>query len=365
MRILLLNWRDHLSPRAGGAELLTYEVGRRLVERGHELTWFTSRPEGQPERETIDGISILRRGSETTTRLHARRALGEGRYDLVVEEVNTLPYFAPLWARRPVLFFINQLAREVWWYEAPKPVAALGWLSEPVYLQAYRRTPTITISDSTRRDLRRLGLRGSIDVMPMAVNTAPVAELQPKSPAGRLLAIGRLAPSKRYDHAIEALAELRRTHGDASLTILGEGRERERLETQARALGVAAAVHLRGRVEEAEKTRLLTELDILVGTSAREGWGLTVTEAAVRGTPSVVYDIPGFRDSVLDGGTGLLTPPKPSALAAGVRRLLDDPNLYERLRAEAWRHAQELDWERTADVFEAAATAAAATTRGG
>lgn len=355
MRILLLNWRDHLNPRAGGAELLTYEIARRLVERGHSVTWFTSRPSAQPARETVDGIAIVRRGTEATTRLHARRALKQGDYDLVTEEVNTLPYFAPLWARRPVLFFINQLAREVWWYEAPKPVAVLGWLSEPVYLQAYRRTPTVTISESTREDLRRLGLRGPIDVMPMAVNTDPVAELAPKSRLGRLLAIGRLAPSKRYGHAIEALADLRRTHPQASLTILGEGRERPRLEALATRLGLLEDVHLPGRVSEEEKTQLLTEADALVGTSAREGWGLTVTEAAVRGTPSVVYDIPGFRDSVAHDRTGLLTPPTPTALASSVRRLLDNVELFDRLRGEAWRTAQELSWERTADVFEAAA----------
>ena len=76
----------------------------------------------------------------------------------------------------------------------------------------------------------------------------------------------------------------------------------------------------------------------------------------MRGTVSVVYDIPGFRDSVVDGRkTGVLTKPTPAALAAeGVRRCLSEPELYERLRRSARDSAATLDWERTADAFESA-----------
>ena len=94
----------------------------------------------------------------------------------------------------------------------------------------------MTISESTRDDLLRLGVSARIDVLPMAVNTEAVAELPAKRLEGHLLAIGRLAPSKRYDHAIRALAELRRTHPRATLTIIGDGPERERLERLAREL---------------------------------------------------------------------------------------------------------------------------------
>jgi glycosyltransferase involved in cell wall biosynthesis len=358
MRILILNWRDPRSPRGGGAELLTHEVAQRLVVRGHEVTWFSSRPDGLPAEETVDGVRIVRRGSELTTRWFAPAFARRLQPDLIVDEVNTIPYFAPQWSRVPVLFWINQLAREVWWHEAPKPLAALGYASEPLYLQAYRSTPTVTISESTRDDLLRLGSHARIDVMPMAVNTEPLAELPSKRLEGHLLAIGRLAPSKRYDHAIRALAELRRTHPAATLTIIGDGPERERLESLARELGIADAVALTGRVDEAEKTRLLTDSDVLVGTSAREGWGLTVTEAAVRGTPAVVYDVPGFRDSVVDGRTGLLAGETPRSLVHAIRPILDDRVLYDRLRAGARRQARMLDWDRTADAFEAAVRAA-------
>jgi glycosyltransferase involved in cell wall biosynthesis len=358
VKLLILNWRDIRNPRAGGAETVTYEVARRLVERGHEVTWFTSRSPGLEAEEWLAGIRILRRGSELTTRLYAPRLGRQGDYDLVVEEVNTLPYFSPAWSRAPTLLYINQLAREVWWYEAAKPVAALGYMSEPLYLQAYRRVPAVTISESTLKDLQHLGLKGRIDVIPMAVNIDPVQELLPKRLEGHLVAVGRLAPSKRYGHAIEALALLRRTYSSATLTIVGDGSERDSLERYAAATGVADAVRFAGAVDEQEKVRLLTEADVLVGCSAREGWGLTVTEAALRGTVSVVYDIPGFRDSVLHERTGILTEPAPAALAAGIASLLGSPDSYERLRSSALAKARELSWEETADAFEAAAEAA-------
>jgi glycosyltransferase involved in cell wall biosynthesis len=260
---------------------------------------------------------------------------------------------------------MNQLAREVWWYEAPRWAAAIGYLAEPISLWPYRTVPVLTISESTRDDLRRLGLRGAIDVMPMAVDTAGVEELGPRPLEGRLVAVGRLTPSKRYDDAIQALAVLRESHPCATLTIAGEGRDRERLERLAGELGLDGAVRLPGSISQEEKTALLTEADVLVGCSVREGWGLTVTEAARRGTPAVTYDIPGFRDSVADGQTGILTPPKPRALARTVARLLDDGALYHRLRREAWQRSLTLDWDETAAVCEDAIARACASRAGG
>jgi glycosyltransferase involved in cell wall biosynthesis len=360
VRILVLNWRDVRSPRAGGAEHLTHEVARRLVSSGHQVTWFTSCPDGAPALDLVDGVQIVRRGSELTTRLHAPWFARNRTFDVVVEQVNTLPYFAHAWSRIPTVLWVNQIAGEVWWYEAPKAAAAFGYLSEPVYLRAYRRVPVLTISASTRDDLRRIGLRGPIDVMPMAVDTPAVGALAAKSLEGRLVAVGRLTPSKRYDHAIRALAILHATRPSATLTIAGEGRDRARLERLTAELGVADAVRLPGSVSHDEKSALLTEADVLLGCSVREGWGLTVTEAARRGTPSVAYDIPGFRDSIDDGRTGLLTPEDPAALAAGVSRLLDDSPFYTRLRRVAWQRSLELSWEATAAVCEAAIARASA-----
>jgi glycosyltransferase involved in cell wall biosynthesis len=185
----------------------------------------------------------------------------------------------------------------------------------------------------------------------MASSAPALPALSKKEQRGRLIIIGRLVPSKRVDHAIRALAELRRTHGSATLAIVGVGPERGSLERLATELGVREAVEFAGRVSEEEKSSLLQEADLVVACAIREGWGLTVTEAARVGTPSVCYRIHGLRDAVVDGRTGLLTEPAPAALAAGARRLLDDHALYARLRHDAWKHGAALSWERTASAF--------------
>ena len=137
--------------------------------------------------------------------------------------------------------------------------------------------------------------------------------MQPKRLEGHLIAVGRLAPSKRYDHAIDAIVILRRTYHAATLMIVGDVRA-QLWSTKCFGDRGGGRGRSTGAVDEDEKVRLLTESDILVGCSAREGWGLTVTEAAIHGTVSVVYDIPGFIDSVVHerreshrahpGGTG-------------------------------------------------------------
>jgi glycosyltransferase involved in cell wall biosynthesis len=353
VKILILNWRDIRSPKAGGAEVLTHEIARRLAPR-HDVSWFTSRADGQPREDEIDGVQVVRRGSEATTRLFAPGFARRGTWDVVVEEINTLPYFAHVWSSAPSVLFIPQLAREVWWYEAPKAVAWLGWAIEPICLAAYRNVHAITISDSTSTDLRRFGLRKRIDVLPMAVSTPVLGELPPKVPRGELVTVGRLVPSKRFDHAIRALSMLRESLGSARLTIIGDGRERANLEHLAERLGLGEAILFAGRISESEKVDILERADVLVSCAVREGWGLTTTEAGRLGTPAVAYDVPGLRDSIVDGVTGVLTRPSPGELAESLRRLLVDRPRYDSLRTAAWEHWRDLSWDRTAASFERA-----------
>jgi glycosyltransferase involved in cell wall biosynthesis len=352
VNLLILNWRDSKHSRAGGAEALTYEVARRLVRDGHTVTWFTSAEPSLPDAEVVDGIEVVRKGTELTTRLHAPRFARKTRWDLVIEEINTLPYFSHVWSRDTTVLFIPQIAREVWWYEAPPPLAALGRVLEPAYLAAYRQTETITISRSTRDDLRDLGFQAPIHVIPMATESPALSVLDEKPITAELVIVGRLVPSKRVDDAIRTLVAVRQDVPHATLTVVGAGLELVRLRALADAEGVAHAVAFTGRVSEAEKLTILQRATLLVACAVREGWGLTVTEAARVGTPSACYAIPGLRDSVIDGRTGVLAPPQPTALAEAIVGLLRNPVAYGRLRKSAWEVASALDWDTTAAAFE-------------
>jgi glycosyltransferase involved in cell wall biosynthesis len=282
-------------------------------------------------------------------------------FDIVIDEVNTIPFFTPLWADVPTVMFIHQLAREVWWYESVFPLNAIGFLAEPLYLRPYRAVPVLTVSASTKDDLRRLGFRGPITVITQGLEPG-VKDIRPKSADPSFLYVGRLAPSKRVDHIIKAFALFRNTTGTGTLSLAGSGsaKYQKALIRLADRLRVAGSVEFRGHVTASEKGRLMAAAHCLLLTSVREGWGLVVSEANACGTPAIVYDVPGLRDSVRNETTGLVVPARPQSLADAMVRLINDPVLYGRLATEAKRWSATLSFEQTARVVGHALAGASA-----
>ncbi len=314
--------------------------------------------------EDMDGIQIVRAGRQWTVHWRAfKRYHGSthSRFDVVIDEVNTMPFFTPVWASIPTVMLIFQLAREVWWYESPLPISALGYSAEPLYLRSYQRTPVITISTSTERDLRKLGFTGPITIIPIGTEEAPPSHYS-KAPTPTFLYVGRLAPSKRIGHMVQALAQFRQVTGTGRLWLAGTGSERYKrsLLALARRLRVDESVTFCGRVSQHEKQRLMAEAHALLMTSVREGWGLVVTEANACGTPAIAYDVAGLRDSVRNESTGLVVPPEPSQLSKAMIRLISDPALYSRLSEAAGLWSKTFSFQEAAHLFEQALDATVA-----
>ncbi len=312
LRILVCNWRDLAHPRAGGAEVYTHRVARAWVAAGHEVTWFCAAAPGRPSFEEVDGIRIVRRGGALTVYREARRyyrRIGAGRFDLLVDEVNTRPFGAAQWAgTTPVVALAHQVAKEVWFHELPWPLAVLGrYFLEPIWLRRLRRVPVLTVSDSSAASLAAFGLT-DVAVVPEGVDPVERPAVE-REPVPTVVWVGRLSPNKRPDHAVEAFRRLRASLPDARLWLIGSGPMEEALRA-----ALPPGATLLGRVSEVEKRERLARAHCLIATSVREGWGLTVTEAAQVGTPAVAYDVAGLRDSVAASG-GVLIPPSPNALA--------------------------------------------------
>ncbi len=354
MHIAIFNWRDVKHPQAGGAEVVTYQVARCWAADGHRVTWFAASFPDAPPRETLDGVEVVRRGRQYTVHYHAwrfyRREL-RGRVDVLIDQVNTIPFFTPLYVRERAFVWAHQLAREVWWYEMPFPVSLVGYLLEPLYWQVYRRTPALVGADSIERDLRRLGLRRfarftyGVDITPL-----PDPPTRPPGPP-TVLYVGRLVPSKRVDAVIEAAAHARQRLPGLRLIVAGGGEPgySTQLEKLAARLGLEGCVTFAGRVSDEEKRRLMRQADALALASVREGWGLVVVEANALGTPAVVYDVPGLRDSVRDGQTGLICRPNtPQALGEALADLLGDSERLAGMSAAAWAYSREFTWARSA-----------------
>ena len=352
----MLSWRYLDHPQSGGAEVLTHEILKRCVALGWEATCFTAEYPGCARTGELDGVKLVRRGAQHTVHFHAWRWLRSrtADFDRVVEQINTVPFLTPFFvpaAKRRL--FICQLAREFWFRETRgvfKLAAPFGYAIEPWQFQAYRKTATITISASTRDDLRALGVPVTT-ILPMAVHMPAVVELVAHHGPLRVINVGRLTPAKFVEEAIQAFAIVQADVPDATMDLVGQGDPayRARLEALVARRGLRN-VTFHGRVDEEQKRRLLTSAHVHVFTSHREGWGLTVTEAARVGTPSVGYDVPGVRDSIAEPRL-IATAKTPEAIAARVLALWADPAGYDEVRKAAWRRAGELSWDRTAAAF--------------
>jgi glycosyltransferase involved in cell wall biosynthesis len=372
VRVLILNWRYVDHPRAGGAETLTHGILRLLVAHGHEATCFTAMYPGAPSESEIDGVRVVRRGRQWTVHVHAWRWVRRRReeFDRVVDQINTIPFFTPLYLARPQRrFLIYQLAREYWWRETRgffRFIAPIGYACEPLYLRVYRSTPCLTISQSTSSELEGLGFRPErIVIVPLAIDTEPVATLKPKPPGFRLIVVGRLTPAKFIEEAMRAFAIIQREVPHATLDVVGSGDERyaRRLQRLAAREGMRG-VAFHGRVSTERRQELFEGAHVHLFASHREGWGLTVSEAGAAGTPSVGYNAPGVRDSIADAR--LLAPIGDSAgLARRALFLARDSGLYAEAREEAWNRARSLTFEDSADAFARALGASALTPQHG
>lgn len=347
--MLLLNWRDPWHPRAGGAEHLTWRVMQRLAARGWIIEWFSGAYPGAAADEIREGVRFVRAGTAMTVHLRAfRRYSRRNDFDLVVDEINTIPFFTPWYAARSIAL-IFQLAREVWLYEGGA-LGRIGYAAEPFYLRPYRSTPLLTISESSAQTLRAIGLRGPLRILPIAVDE-PADEAVPTKTIPRdLLVVGRVTPSKRIKESVEAAALLRGGGWSGRLRIVGTGppEYRAALERRIAQLGLEDVVRFTGRVDDDARRELMRAASALWMTSAREGWGLVVTEAARHGTPAVVYDVPGLRDAVADGVSGRVVQPRPVALAEATRELFAD---FDAFALRALDRARPLSWDITADAF--------------
>jgi glycosyltransferase involved in cell wall biosynthesis len=348
-RVLLLNWRDPWHPRAGGAEHLTWRVLQRLAARGWSIEWFSGAYPGAAADETREGVRFVRAGSAMTVHLHAfRRYARRTDFELVIDEINTIPFFTPWYAARSIAL-IFQLAREVWLYEGGA-LGRIGFAAEPFYLRPYRSTPLLTISESSAQTLRAIGLRGPLRILPIAVDEPADAAVPAKTIPRDLLVVGRVTPSKRIEESVEAAALLRAGGWRGRLRIVGSGPPayRAALERRIGQLGLGDVVGFTGRIDDDARRDLMRAASALWMTSAREGWGLVVTEAARHGTPAVVYDVPGLRDAVADGVSGRVVEPRPVALADATRELFAD---FDAFALRALDRARPLSWDGTADAF--------------
>jgi glycosyltransferase involved in cell wall biosynthesis len=356
-RVHILSWRDLEDVEAGGSEVHAAKVAQLWAEAGIDVTLRTSYAQGHPPVIRRDGYRVIRRAGRYL--IFPRAAVSEliGRHgpsDALVEVWNGMPFFSPVWYRGPKIVVIHHVHAEMWQMVLgdERPWAAkFGDITERrIAPLAYRRTRIVTPSSSSRDDIvDQLHLPAdNVEAVPNGVDPmfTPGGE---KSPDPIAIAVGRLVPVKRYDHLIRAIAEARRRQPRLSLTIVGEGYEREKLDQLVLELDATDWVTFAGRVSDLELVSLYRRAWMVVSASAREGWGLSLTEAAACGTPAVATRIVGHTDSVVDGRTGVLVERDDEiAFGAAVADLVADDARRDRMGKDALAYAARFTWEATA-----------------
>ena len=316
----------------------------------------TSSVAGEPERLERDGYTVVRRSGRY-------QVFGTGPYDIVrgrlgaldglVEIWNGMPFFSPVWGRfgvpLPRVTWLHHVHAEMWQMVLGPRLAAIGdTIESKIAPRIYRRTRIVTLSESSRCEIvAMLGMRPSrVSVVHPGIDPSysPGSE---KSPTPLIVAVGRLVPVKRFDRLIRGVADMHERRSDVECLIVGEGVERDGLERLRHELGADSYIHLPGRLASADLVDSYRRAWVVASTSVREGWGMTVSEAAACGTPAVASRIAGHRDAVIEGQTGFLASTR-AEMVRHLEAIVSDEGLRERLAKAALDRAAELSWEATA-----------------
>lgn len=351
-RVAMLAWRDLDDPEAGGSEVHASTIAALWAEAGIEVTMRTSFAAGQAQMSWRDGYRVIRKAGRYM--VFPRAAFSEmmgwhGGRDGLVEIWNGMPFFSPLWARTPHITFLHHVHAEMWDMTLPPHLARVGrTLESRIAPPFYSRTPVVTLSNSSKHELiHDLGFKDHlVHVVPPGIDPR-FSPSGPKSPTPLVVAVGRLVPVKRFETLIDALVQLKARHPELETVIVGEGYRRDQLEAQIHQAGAERWIHLPGHLTDDELIDLYRRAWLLASASAREGWGMTVTEAAACGTPAVVTRIAGHTDAVAEGKSGLLANGG-EELRDALDRVLSDAVHRERLSAGALDHATQFTWAATA-----------------
>ena len=350
LNILIVSWRGPGHPQAGGAEISTHEHARGWVQAGHSVTLFTSSYPGARPQEKVDGVNVIRKGTQVFgVQLEALKWYlfdTHLRFDIVVDQFHGIPFFTPLYVKEKKLSFIHEVAKEVWnlnpW---PWPFnlipALVGRIFEPlIFKLIYRKIPFMTVSQSTKEDLVNWGIpQNNITVVHNGIDKFITKNHFPKESRKTVIFLGVLSRDKGIEDALRVFSLLKNQSEKWQFWVVGKGDTRK--------LKIGKNIKLWGFVSEKKKFELLSRAHILINPSVREGWGLVVMEAASVGTPTVAFNVPGLRDSILNGHTGIVVEKLHSVnnMALEIINLLGSDERYRSMSAEAIKWSKKFSWK--------------------
>lgn len=360
MKILWFTWKDLKNPLAGGAEVVNEEIAKRLAENGHEVILLTAGFAGSKQQEEINGYKVIRVGSRWSIYWHAYKYYKKnlkGWADCIIEEINTIPFFTSFYTKEKKILLFYQLCREIWFHQMFFPLSLFGYLIEPIYLRLLRKHRVMTISESSRKDLARHGFKPkNIKIFPIGITLEPIENerIVKKYPTFTALSLGAIRPMKGTADQIKAFELAKEDLPELKLKIAGggSGKYYDKVMKLISKSKYSADIEYLGKVSDSEKINLMKKSHLILVTSIKEGWGLIVTEANSQGTPAIVYNVDGLRDSVINKTTGIVVGENtPAYLAKAIRSLIKDKTKYKKFQSNALAYSKKLNYDNSYKKF--------------
>lgn len=352
MRILVINWQDITNPFSGGAEVHLFEIFKRISLMGHRITLLCSKTKGLPQYEIVDGIEVTRIGNRSLFNwcvpFFYKKLEREKNFDIVVDDINKVPFFTPLFVKKPIVgilhhFFGTSIFRQV------NPVSGFYvYFFERLMDLFYKKVPFVVVSESTRDELLQRGYSQKlIDIVYNALDHSKFPfKVSKKYAEPTVTYFGRLKKYKSIEHLFFAFKTVVSSIPEARLFIVGRGDYERFLKSLSIKLGIQANVTFWGFVDEPKKIQILSSSHCVVNTSIKEGWGITNLESNACGTPVISANVPGLRDSVKEGVSGLLyTYGNIAELTEKILMLLLNSNLRQELELGAISWAKKFSWD--------------------
>ncbi|ADX86447.1 glycosyltransferase family 4 protein [Saccharolobus islandicus] len=339
MDLLIINHRDLRHNKAGGAEQVIYEISRRLVKKGVNITWLSEEVKGLPKEEEIENIRIIRRGNSLTLHLYA--PVEARKHKIVIDSVaHAVPFYSYL-VNKNAIALVHHVHQDVVKYEL-NPIIARAVAFSERSVSNYKSI--IAVSNTTKRDLvEKLKARENrIEVIRNGIDHN-VYKPGNKASEPLILWIGRL---KKYKNPLDAIEIAKRVK--AKLIIAGGGDlEKEVIEKIKSVNG-----EYLGRVSEEDKIRLYQSAWIVIVTSFIEGWSMVTVEANACGTPVVAYDKGSLPEIIRNGVNGYIVEYKNiERMSKIINDLIGNEDRIKELWKNSYQESLNYDWDKSSEKY--------------
>lgn len=356
LKILIINWQDITNPLGGGAEVHLHEIFKRIAQKGHQVTLLCCRYPNAECEEIIDDIRIVRQGNRNLFNYIVPKAYRhlnkKNNFDIIIDDINKIPFYTPLFVKKPLIGIIHHLFGSSIFLEAPLPFAVYVNLSEKLIPLIYHKTPVAVVSESTQQELIQKGFeKEKLPIIYNGVDTSFYKALNiNKNPTPLIGYLGRIKKYKSVEHLLKAFRIVLNEIPDANLLVMGDGDYLSELKKLSSALQMNHAVSFTGAANANDKVTNLNKIWFTVNPSPKEGWGLTVIESNACGTPVIAANSPGLRDSVVNGKTGMLYDyGNCQQLAEKIIQLIEQYELRQEFSVNCLEWAKKFTWEESAN----------------